>query len=122
MILRIVKLSLPILFLIGVHACKKAVQPQPNATACDSSRVTYNTCILPILKQYCISCHAKKNTSGGVYFDEYDMTKLIAQDGDLWGVVEHLDGYPYMPPVQTKIDSQSLFLIRKWIQEKEPEK
>lgn len=73
------------------------------------------------MQKYCVSCHATNNTSGGIALDNYTIVKLVAADGDLMGVTQHLDGYPYMPPVMEKIDSNARLLIRKWIEAKEPE-
>lgn len=103
--------------------CKKSkVTANPSTTlSCDSTHVKYTSCIKPILSKYCVSCHATGNTSGGLALDNYEIAKAVALDGDLWGTVEHLDGYPYMPPQPARIDSASRLLIKNWIQLKAPQ-
>lgn len=112
---------LSVLMLLLLFSCKKNnLNIQPVA-ACDSGQVSWTTCIQPVMKKYCISCHSTGNTSGGIALDNYKTVRLIASDGDLMGVTQHLDGYPYMPPQIEKIDSFSRLLIRRWIQSAEPE-
>jgi hypothetical protein len=90
------------------------------AASCDTTHISYSTCIQPLLKAYCIRCHAKGNTSGGLALDDYATVKLVAQSADLWGCVEHQDGYPSMPPQKQKIDTAALYILRKWMEAGEP--
>lgn len=98
------------LFASCVH--KSEVKPQQS---CNLNHIGYKTCVEPVLKRYCIQCHATGNTSGGLALDDYETVKLAAGSGDIGGCVEHTDGYPYMPPQNQKIDTESLYIIRVWV-------
>ena len=106
---------LTIVVLVSIVSCQKT--DNQAQTKIDTLHIGYESCIKPILDSKCVQCHATGNTSGYVNLDSYEHAKPFGINGNLYGSVQHLDGNVAMPPGGTKLDSSSLFLIKKWVQE-----
>lgn len=87
---------------------------------CDTIELTYSGIILPLLEQNCFECHGNGNSRGGQTLDTYDDVYAIAMNGRLYGVVNHINGYPFMPYNREQLDSCSLHFINNWIDEGAP--
>lgn len=87
----------------------------PQAPDCDTINVTYATAIVPIMSASCNSCHNESFASGGVKTDNYDDLKIIADDGRLWGSVNHESGYSPMPKDRPKLNNCDLTKIGIWL-------
>ena len=86
---------------------------------CDTTNVTYNNSIVPILKNTCISCHG---SSGGVNLSTYAGVKMVIDNGKLWDAVNHLSGpTKAMPNSSTKLSACNLRQIKIWINAGAPE-
>lgn len=81
----------------------------------DTLHIGYNEFIKTIIDKNCVKCHATGNTSGYVNLDSYENVKPYAVNGNLYGSIQHLDGSVAMPIGAPKLDSNDLFLVRKWI-------
>lgn len=93
----------------------------PN-TSCDTLNIVYNTDIKPILENNgCVSCHSTAGPSGGVILDTYEQTKIVADNGRLFGSVNHDDGYSPMPQGGNKLSDCDLSKIQAWINDGSPE-
>ena len=88
--------------------------------ACDSTHVTYNTNIAPIMASSCNVCHSASIASGGYVTDNYNDLSYIAQSGKLWGCVKHLSGFKPMPQNAAQLSSCDLAKIHHWINEGYP--
>ncbi|NOR88379.1 MAG: hypothetical protein GQ527_12290 [Bacteroidales bacterium] len=82
---------------------------------CDTTSVSYSLTVKPMLDRSCVSCHQASNPSGGVLLDTYEQVKLVADNGRLWGSVNHENGYTAMPQGGGKLSSCSLGQIKSWI-------
>ncbi len=104
---------LPVLML---HSCyydnEEELYPGAGSN-CDTMQVTYTATVAPILDQYCNACH--KAGSNNIVTDNYTTLKIIADDGRLWGVVNHETGFSPMPKNAAKLSSCDLLKIRKWL-------
>ena len=90
---------------------------------CDTTRVTYNHDIHPIVTANCLPCHTSINQFGGIILDTYQGALIPAQNGLLLKAVTH---YPDpaivpMPKGGAKLPSCDISMFRQWIALGEPE-
>src|SRR5574338_244756 len=109
-----------LLFAFSLSSCYYDVESQlyPNSnTHCDTVTVTYSTTIRNILlSNTCLGCHSGSAVSGGnIVLDNYTSVKNYAQNGRLYGSVNHSAGYAPMPQGGNKISSCNILQIKKWI-------
>jgi len=88
---------------------------------CDTSNVSYSLNINPVLIDRCVSCHNANNPSAGVLLDTYNGVKTVADNGRLWGSINHENGYSAMPQDGNKLNSCSLGQIEAWINSGSPD-
>lgn len=80
-----------------------------------SATASYSQKIVPMFQQYCYSCHSGSFPSGGIAMGTYAADKAIAQNGKLYGSVNHAAGYSPMPKGMNKMTSCQIAAIKKWI-------
>jgi mono/diheme cytochrome c family protein len=115
---------LSIIVMIAFSSCyyDKAdlLYPTPSG-ACDTTgAVSYNQQILPLLQQYCYSCHSGSNPSGGITVGNYAADKAIAINGKLYGSISYASGYTAMPEAAAKLSDCQIATVKKWIDENSP--
>jgi len=96
-------------------------QGAPNLTcdaSCDTTNIRYSTVIQPLINAKCLGCHNGSNASGGISLSNYANVKSVVTSQQLWGSVNHLQGYKPMPyPAGgAKLPQCELDQIRIWIQ------
>ncbi len=85
-------------------------------TGCDTSSVSYETHIKPILVSYCTTCHSGSAPSGGLLLDTYSTAKDVGMTGKLLGSVVWDGTASRMPQgASSRIDDCSLAKIRLWV-------
>lgn len=103
----------------GMTGCyydnEEELYPQP--IECDTSNITYSATIDPIMINSCNDCHGSSSPSGNVITDTYEGVKEIADDGRLWGTVNHEQGYSPMPKGLPKLNDCDLTKISIWLNE-----
>jgi hypothetical protein len=77
--------------------------------------ISYAQKVAPMLQQYCYSCHSGSFPSGNIAMGTYTADKVIAQNGSLYGSINHAAGYSPMPQGAPKISSCEIATVRKWI-------
>jgi len=85
---------------------------------CDTISVTYSKSVVPILSNYCLSCHSNNNAAafgGNIRLEDYADVKLRADDHKLLGSVAHESGYSPMPMGAPQLDNCKVSTIRIWI-------
>jgi cytochrome c553 len=87
----------------------------PDTGGCDTANVTYSASISPIMQSRCNGCHDASTASGGVVTSDYAGLKTVADNGRLWGAVNHDDGYSPMPKNAGKLSDCDLSKIKAWI-------
>ena len=80
-----------------------------------SATASYSQEIVPIFQQYCYGCHNSTFPSGNIQMGTYATDKIIAQNGKLFGSVNHLSGYSPMPKSVCKLSNCQVTVIKKWI-------
>jgi len=82
---------------------------------CDTTNVTYSNTIAIIMEESCNSCHNTGFPQGNIITDNYDVVKVIADNGKLWGAVNHEGGFAPMPKNLPKLNDCDLKKIKTWI-------
>jgi hypothetical protein len=88
-----------------------------NSTPCTDSTgtVSYAQKVVPMLQQYCYSCHTGSFPSGNALMGNYATDKAMAQSGKLYGTINHSAGYSPMPKGMPKMSNCQSVTIKKWI-------
>lgn len=77
--------------------------------------VSYAQKLAPVLQLNCYSCHSIGSPSGNILLGNYAADKLIAQNGKLFGAINHSSGFSAMPKNGTKLTNCQIATIKKWI-------
>jgi hypothetical protein len=87
------------------------------SSQCDTINITYSKSVVPIMQNYCLSCHSNSTASmgGNIKLEDYADVKLHADDHRLLGSVEHQSGYFPMPQGSKKLDECKISTIRIWV-------
>lgn len=105
------------LIVLGMTSCYYDNEEElyPNPIECDTTNVTYSASITPIMSNNCNGCHSSSAPSGNIITDTYEGLKIIADDGSLWGAVNHESGYSPMPKDRPKLNDCDLTKIGIWL-------
>jgi mono/diheme cytochrome c family protein len=71
--------------------------------------------VVPLLRQYCYNCHTGNFPSGGIAMGTYTADKAIAQNGKLYGTINHSAGYKPMPEGMTRLTNCQVASVKQWI-------
>lgn len=82
---------------------------------CDTSNVTWQGTIKPIIQTYCKGCHTGSSPGGGVDLSYYAGVSGAAFDGSLVGTIDHLPGYNAMPKNSPKMSDCNIAKIKIWV-------
>ena len=82
---------------------------------CDTTNVTYQAVILPIVTQKCYECHAGNPPSSGIDLEGHANLKAKADAGILVGVIRHLPGFSPMPKDRGFLPECEMLKIEKWV-------
>lgn len=77
--------------------------------------VSYTQKIVPMLRQYCYSCHTGSFPSGNAVMGSYITDKAMGQSGKLYGTINHAAGYSPMPKGTSKMSNCQIAAIKKWV-------
>lgn len=89
---------------------------QGNGNCSDTtSVVSYSQKVVPILQQYCYSCHTGNTPSGNQLMGTYAADKAMAQNGKLFGTINHSAGFSPMPKGMGKLNNCLINTVKKWI-------
>lgn len=109
------------LALLVLHSCyydKEQLLYSNSTATCDTAGVaSYTQKIVPLLKQYCYSCHTGSFPSGNILMGTYTADKAIALNGKLYGSITHASGYSPMPQGLSKLTDCQIATVKKWIDE-----
>jgi hypothetical protein len=91
------------------------------ASACDTTNVTYNFSIKPLIEAKCQGCHSGANPQGGIALTDYNQISAVALFGTMLQAVEHSAGATPMPLNSPKLPDCEIDLIRIWIENGAPQ-
>lgn len=108
-----------IILLFSMSSCyydsKEFLYPKLNPS-CDTANITYSICITSILETNCLGCHSGSASSGGgIILDNYTDVKKQVDNGKLIGSIKWSNGYSPMPKSASKLLSDDINIIQKWI-------
>lgn len=107
-----------ILFAVGLTGCYYEIEEELYGLPgpCDISSVNYTNTVTGILQSYgCLGCHSGVSASGSIRLDSYNNVKLQADNGRLYGAINHNAGYKPMPQGGNKMLSCDINKIKAWI-------
>jgi hypothetical protein len=119
------RLAIPALLLIIISGgCynEKADLLYP-AGGCNTDSVTYSGTVKAILNQNCAlsGCHDAASAMSGVVLENVAGAQVVAKDGRLLNVINHVPGFSEMPKDRPKLDDCSIQKISKWVQDGAPD-
>lgn len=83
---------------------------------CDVTEISYQGDIIPIVDQFCNSCHSSVEASDDVILDTYETLKSWA-DESLYCTISYGDGCENMPKNQPQLSECNILKIKTWIDE-----
>jgi cytochrome c5 len=87
----------------------------PNTSTCDTTTISFDKTIFPILQANCTACHSTASASGGIDLTNYTAIATIVKNGKLYGAITHTTGYSPMPSSSQKVSDCNIIQIKKWI-------
>lgn len=89
---------------------------------CDTAHATFNATIVPIIQNNgCLSCHSSVAPLAGFSLSTYSEVKTVADNGQLYGALFHLPGFPPMPQGGAQLTPCELSKVKAWIDAGSPE-
>lgn len=86
----------------------------PNPNPCDTTAMSYQSDIAPILTQNnCTLCH----TSGSINLTNYTGVKAQIDANRLLGAIEHKPNFAPMPNASQKISACEIEQIKAWVRQ-----
>ena len=87
---------------------------------CDTSQVSYAGYIEPLFESQCYRCHSDANLIAPFSLEGYDNVSIRVANGQLFGAMNHVQGYQAMPRGRPKLPECDLAKINSWIHEGGP--
>lgn len=84
-------------------------------TSCDTSAVSYELHLAPVLQANCVSCHNSSNPSGGMALGDHVGLVQAANSGRLLGAVKHESGFSPMPQGAAPLADCEIAQLEAWI-------
>jgi hypothetical protein len=84
-------------------------------TECITTDMSFEQDITPIFSSYCYSCHTGSSPNADLDLSVYSEVKAIANNGQLYCAVAHLQGCVPMPFGGNKMPQCSIDQIKSWI-------
>lgn len=94
----------------------------PDDTTCQITLpVRFSADVFPVLDKFCIGCHSGNNPWAGLFLRTYEEIKVVADNGDLLGVINHAAGFPKMPKDIEKLSPCIIDKITMWVNDGAPD-
>ena len=87
----------------------------PNAGGCDTENVSFSTFVKPLLETHCNGCHSGSAPSGGIDLTTHANVQVYANNGKLYGTIDHQSGFEAMPQGGAKLDDCTIDKVKSWI-------
>ncbi len=92
----------------------------PNA--CDTSNVTYNLTVLPIIQTSCYECHSNAHMQESqISLEGYSNLIIKVNDGKLISAITHDGNAAFMPKDRPSLADCDISKIKKWVAEGAPD-
>jgi uncharacterized membrane protein len=103
------------LFLLPTACVSDSEEELNKSATCDTSMVTYNKNIKPIITNNCLGCHSTGFAEAGIELDSYEKVKQYGESGQLLGTISHANGFTPMPYELSKLSDCDIATVRNWI-------
>jgi hypothetical protein len=87
-----------------------------NLPYCDTTNVTYTASVLPILEQYCFTCHSGPNPSYYLDLSNFAQISAFIENGVLVGAINREPGFYPMPKGSDPLTRCEIRTIEIWIE------
>lgn len=88
----------------------------PAGASCETTGATYAIAVAPVLQANgCTGCHSGAAPSGNISLQTYAAVRTAAQNGKLFGSINHSPGFSPMPKGGNKLSACAISRIRAWI-------
>lgn len=105
-----------LLILVTTASCYYDVEEELYSCSIDPASAKFSTVITPLLNSYgCSGCHNGTAPSGGVNLSTHAQVKTVADNGRLYGAINHAPGFVPMPLGASKMADCDVRKIKAWI-------
>ncbi len=104
-----------LMLVLNISCVNNNKQSLINSSVCDTSNVKYSSTVSIIMTNYCTNCHGGSFPSAGIDLEGYANIKSYVDNGQLWGTMNHNNGYSAMPKGTAKLDACTLNKLLAWI-------
>jgi hypothetical protein len=87
----------------------------PDLSTCDTSNITFQETIWPIIQLNCTGCHSGSNPQGGLTLTDYNSVSSLATSGNLVARLTGTGVDIMPPPPSNPLDDCSQLKIGLWI-------
>ncbi len=77
--------------------------------------VSFNANVNPIIQNNCFSCHNNQFSLGNLSLEGYTNLQKVALNGKLLSVINRSPGFPAMPKNASKLDNNTIAIIKQWV-------
>lgn len=110
------KLVLVMMVLMATTGCYYDNEEQLYNCSVDPATVKYSTTVNTILTSYgCLGCHSGASASGGVNLGTHAALKIVADNGRLYGAINHQPNFKPMPQGGGKMSGCDIKKVKAWI-------
>jgi len=82
---------------------------------CNPNTYAFAADIQPILQNHCTGCHSGSTPDAGINLSNYSGVSVVANNGRLFGSINHAIGFSQMPKSAPKLDDCKITKIKNWI-------
>lgn len=93
---------------------------QPGLVDCDTTEVSYQDFVAPLMEQYCTGCHGGNFPSANLSLETHAEVINSQEDNSLFGSMAHLEGFSKMPKGGNRLPDCDLDKLQAWIEEGAP--
>lgn len=87
---------------------------------CNTTNMSYQTNIVPILERNCYVCHSAAVNTGGITLEGHSQLVSHVTSGRLLGAIRHESGFSPMPQGAPKLIACDLAKIEQWVMDGSP--
>ena len=110
-----------LLSMVALTSCYYDVDEVLNPVgSCNTTAMSYQTDIAPILERNCYSCHRASVNTGGITLEGHAALMNHVTSGRLVGAINHQSGFSPMPQGAPKLAVCDIDKIEQWIADGSP--
>ena len=87
---------------------------------CDTTNVTFSGSVWPTIELNCLGCHSGAEPSGNILLTDYNAVVVQANNGRLFGAINHENGFAPMPKNAPKLTNCKIDQVKIWIENGTP--